>query len=459
MRRFPAPPSQGGPSTPSSNRSAEAPMQYEWERPRQFPASPFATAAPGEEDEPARKRAHYEAMDVDTPPRPAVSFPPSATAPASDTFRFAPPAPPSLSEAPHEPAFDVEAFKPKEAFGLQDDEGEGDVSMAAADADEDGVPADKEMHLPVAVLGESGARRRKGGRGARRRSVDDSGASDDEVERHGHEHDGDGGFLGVLQTTAGRRKGDTQFSFQVHHHHGAAGHAVGGYGSPEGQQPERWMRKSTPYVLLGYLQFGSLAILAVMVLSLLALFLFTLKGDIDARFAAATLDLRRDNIECAKKFMENGCQAATRFPALEQSCNEWEECMQREVVVHGKARIIVETIADLVNSFFEVVSFKTMFFILMSLALTVYASTAALSLLASRASAASRSAASSSAPQHYGGYGAAPPPPPGFGYGMPYGGGGQGAPWVVESGGCERDERQLGLGPGPAGARDGRKSS
>lgn len=109
-----------------------------------------------------------------------------------------------------------------------------------------------------------------------------------------------------------------------------------------------------------YLQFGSLAILAVLVLSLLALFLFTLKGDIDARLAAATLDLRRDNIECAKKFMENGCQAATRFPALEQSCNEWEECMQREVVVHGKARIIVETIADLVNSFFEVVSFKTM---------------------------------------------------------------------------------------------------
>jgi len=109
-----------------------------------------------------------------------------------------------------------------------------------------------------------------------------------------------------------------------------------------------------------YLQFGSLAILAVLVLSLLALFLFTLKGDIEARFDAATLELRRDNIECAKKFMENGCSAATRFPALEQSCNEWEECMQREVVVHGKSRIIVETIADLVNGFFEVVSFKTM---------------------------------------------------------------------------------------------------
>lgn len=186
-------------------------------------------------------------MDVDTPPRPAVSFPPSATAPASDTFRFAPPAPSSLGEAPHEPAFDAEAFKPKEAFGLQDDEGEGDVSMAAGDVDEADVPACKEVDLPVAVLGGSGPRRRKGGRSARRRSMtDESGASDDEVGQNG-----DGGFLGVLQSTAGRRKGDTQFSFQVHHHHGAGGHVTGGYGSPQGQQPERWMRKSTPYVLLG----------------------------------------------------------------------------------------------------------------------------------------------------------------------------------------------------------------
>jgi len=190
-------------------------------------------------------------MDVDTPPRPAVSFPPSATAPASDTFRFARPAPSSLGEVPHEPAFDAEAFKPKEAFGLPDNEGEGDVSMAAGDVDEGGEPAAQEMDLPVAVLGGSGARRRKGARSARRRSVDDSSASDDEVGRHGHEQDGDGGFLGVLQSTAGRRKGDTQFSFQVHHHHGGAAHAGGGYGSPEGQQPERWMRKSTPYVLLG----------------------------------------------------------------------------------------------------------------------------------------------------------------------------------------------------------------
>lgn len=60
MRRFPAPPNKDLPSTPGSTRSAEAPMQYEWEKPRQFPASPFAavgasrTAA--EDPEPPKKR-------------------------------------------------------------------------------------------------------------------------------------------------------------------------------------------------------------------------------------------------------------------------------------------------------------------------------------------------------------------------------------------------------------------
>lgn len=189
-------------------------------------------------------------MDVDTPPRPAVSFPPSATAPATANFEFSPPPPSALSEPPHEPTFDADAFSPKEAFGLAD-EGEGDVSMAAADGDVSAEAGGKEEDLVVTLRDATNEpRRRKATRSSRRRSArdtDDSGASDDDAAEDA------GGFLGVLQSTVGRRKGDSRFSFQVHHHHAAAaaGHAVGGMGPVEGQQPERWMRKSTPYVLLG----------------------------------------------------------------------------------------------------------------------------------------------------------------------------------------------------------------
>ncbi|GAA6056803.1 hypothetical protein JCM3770_002809 [Rhodotorula araucariae] len=437
MRRFPAPPTHGAPSTPSSSRSAEAPMQYEWEKPRQFPASPFVAApgsAPGDEGQPARKRTHYEAMDVDTPPRAPLVFPSSATAPASGTFRFSPPPPPAAHDAlPHEPEFDAAKFKPEEAFGLQD-EPVGDVSMTAGDTS---AHEGTEEDLVVAVR--EGPRRRKAsGRSGRRRSsrASDSGASDDDDGA-----DSDGGFLGVLQSTVGRRKGDSQFSFQVHHHHApTAGLGVGAMGRPEEQRPERWMRKSTPYVLLGYLQFGSLTLLAVLVLSLLALFLFTLYTDIQARLAELTLELRSEIVQCAKKFMDNGCAAPNRFPALERSCVEWEECMHREVVVHGKTRVVAETIAEVVNGFVDVISFKTMLFVLLTLGITIYGSSTALSVLASRAPAAHP------APPSAAGYGG--------GYGLPYGG--HGGPWVVESAGCERE--QLGLGAGPSRGT-GRKAS
>ncbi|BGP39958.1 hypothetical protein JCM10450v2_003938 [Rhodotorula kratochvilovae] len=456
MRRFPAPPTHGGPSTPSSSRSAEAPMQYEWEKPRQFPASPFVApgAATGDEGQPARKRTHYEAMDVDTPPRAPLAFPPSATAPASETFRFSPPAPSMLDAQPHEPAFDADKFKPEEAFGLQDEQAAGDVSMTAADPDES-VQEGTEEDLVVAVR--EGPRRRKpSGRSSRRRSSraseddDDSGASDDERA------DADGGFLGVLKNTVGRRKGDSQFSFQVHHHHApAAGLGAGAMGAPEEQRPERWMRKSTPYVLLGYLQFGSLTLLALLVLSLFALFLFTLYTDIQARLAELTLELRSEIVQCAKKFMDNGCAAPNRFPALERSCVEWEECMHREVVVHGKTRVVAETIAEVVNGFVDVISFKTMLFVLLTLGITIYGSSTALSVLASRARAAPP--ASPSAPAHFNGY-APPPGAAGYApYGLPYGG--QPAPWVVESAGCEREraQAQLGLGAGPGGGAGARR--
>lgn len=234
-----------------------------------------------------------------------------------------------------------------------------------------------------------------------------------------------------------------------------------------------------------YLQFGSLTLLAVLVLSLLALFLLTLYTDIQARLAELTLELRSEIVQCAKKFMDNGCAAPNRFPALERSCVEWEECMHREVVVHGKTRVVAETIADVVNGFVDVISFKTMvrhspfpaesgvcrtarltrmhvhpqLFVLLSLGITIYGSSTALSILASRVPAAPLP--SPSAPPHFGAYGAAQPPPaPGYPYGLPYGG--QGGPWVVESGGCEGEgqEKQLGVGMGSArGPNGGRKAS
>ncbi|BGP55424.1 hypothetical protein JCM8202v2_003027 [Rhodotorula sphaerocarpa] len=419
-------------------------MQYEWEKPRQFPASPFAAAASAStaDAEPPKKRTHYEAMDVDTPPRP--TFPPSATTTA-DPFHFSDSSnvPPPQASASHPLAFEAGDFHPKEAFGLADEPAIQEISMTADDASELLDSSHDKENLAVTLREDDGqgSKARRGNGEARKRSVRRRRvATDDEASDDASEGDGPArgsGFLDVLRGRAGPRSGDSQFSFQVHHHHAAqAGLSPGPVDAAamSGRPDEKWMRRSTPYVLLGYVQFGSLALLAILVLSLLLLFLFTLYTDIQARLAELTVELRGEMIQCAKKYVDNFCQER-RIPALERKCAEWEECMNREVVVVGKTRVVAETLAEVVNGFVDVISFKTMLFVILTLGLTIYGSSVALAHLPARTPAAPPAGAGSPGlggpPPHFAHlspYGA-----PMYPYGLPYNAGG--TPWVIDNGG------------------------
>ena len=98
----------------------------------------------------------------------------------------------------------------------------------------------------------------------------------------------------------------------------------------------------------------------MIVLSVAALFLYALFADIQARLASLGAELRAEILQCAKAYVDNRCQPETRIPAMERKCSGWEECMGREVVVVGKTRVVAETLADVVNGFVDVISFKTM---------------------------------------------------------------------------------------------------
>lgn len=111
---------------------------------------------------------------------------------------------------------------------------------------------------------------------------------------------------------------------------------------------------------LSYLQFFSLLLLLLLFLSLSLLFLYTLYTDILARLSSLTIDIRSEILQCAKAYVDNRCEPETRIPAMEGKCARWEECMGQEVVVAGKSRVVAETLAEVVNGFVEVISFKTM---------------------------------------------------------------------------------------------------
>ena len=104
----------------------------------------------------------------------------------------------------------------------------------------------------------------------------------------------------------------------------------------------------------------SLALLLLLLLSLIILFLHTIKTDVQQRLAALTIELRAEIISCAKAYVDNNCDSPTRGPLLAPHCSAWELCMEKEVVVVGKAKIVAEILADVVNGFVEVISLKTM---------------------------------------------------------------------------------------------------
>ncbi|KAM0753304.1 hypothetical protein T439DRAFT_195282 [Meredithblackwellia eburnea MCA 4105] len=482
MRRFPPPPGTAGPSTPfasklssstakpASERSTEAPMQFEWAAPRTFPSSPFMSAGTPHDDtgERARKRTHYEAMDVDTPPRHVLGeLPPSATEPSSNQFHFNSSdtltstsdnsALPGPNSSPHLD-FDAASFEPAKAFGMEEDH----VST------DDKVGDDGKALTVVSGLkkqeGSTEARRRRGGAttgASARRKVspafaDEEVEEDDEIHSDGGRGKSGGGFMGML-SNAGRAGSSSEFSFQVHHHHAAsASGAEGSYHTPPG-----WFHNQTPYTLLGYLQFASLTLLALIFLSISLLFLYTLYTDVQDRLTSLTAEIRAEIMQCAKAYVDNRCQPETRLPAMERQCSGWEECMGREAVVVGKTRVVAEILAEVVNGFVDVISFKTMFFVIATLGIMIYGSSAAMSLLPSRSSTPPHATLHPANPAYH------PHAPPSqfqhLGY-QPYGypplapSPGYGSPWATQAASHrEQEQASLGLGAPPIQEKGGKK--
>lgn len=72
------------------------------------------------------------------------------------------------------------------------------------------------------------------------------------------------------------------------------------------------------------------------------------------------LEILQEMAICSKEYLENRCAPNTRVPAMEKACSAWEKCMNRDPTVVGRARVSAETFAEIINSFIEPISYKTM---------------------------------------------------------------------------------------------------
>lgn len=136
------------------------------------------------------------------------------------------------------------------------------------------------------------------------------------------------------------------------------------------EKRSRLLDPLVPYVLSLYLQLLLNVVLVGVVFYLGYVFLATIRQDIQARLEIHTMDALHEISLCSREFYRNKCSVengAKRPPALERPCTMWAKCMNRDPQLIGKSKVLAETIADIVNAFFQPISWKSLVFIVVLL--------------------------------------------------------------------------------------------
>lgn len=115
-----------------------------------------------------------------------------------------------------------------------------------------------------------------------------------------------------------------------------------------------------PHILSYYAQFLLNVFLVLFMMYLVYCFWSTIRSDVDMRSHEVASETLAEMAVCAREFQENRCDRSSRVPAVEAACNTWEKCMQQDPSKVGRARVSAHTFAEILNSFIEPISVKTM---------------------------------------------------------------------------------------------------
>ncbi|BFZ57241.1 hypothetical protein PYCC9005_004292 [Savitreella phatthalungensis] len=120
--------------------------------------------------------------------------------------------------------------------------------------------------------------------------------------------------------------------------------------------------RDLPYIASGYLQLGFNLFVLGVVLYFVVVFIQTIQADVNKKVEEYSAEILAEISQCSKEYLENRCSPDQRVPAMQLACQAWERCMERDPGTIGRARVSAETFAEIVNSFIEPISYKTMAF-------------------------------------------------------------------------------------------------
>ena len=108
-----------------------------------------------------------------------------------------------------------------------------------------------------------------------------------------------------------------------------------------------------------FVQVGFNAALAVLTIYVLVILFLTVQRDVEYRVSEYSMDIVQDIAQCSLLYKTNLC-AQGSVPAMAAQCAAWETCMNRDPTKVGRTKVTMEVIGEVVNSFVEPISWKTL---------------------------------------------------------------------------------------------------
>eukprot|EP00455_Lapot_gusevi_P056613 TRINITY_DN9447_c0_g1_i1.p1 TRINITY_DN9447_c0_g1~~TRINITY_DN9447_c0_g1_i1.p1 ORF type:complete len:225 (-),score=48.19 TRINITY_DN9447_c0_g1_i1:19-693(-) len=118
-----------------------------------------------------------------------------------------------------------------------------------------------------------------------------------------------------------------------------------------------------PYILSGYLQLAFNVMVISFVGYIMYSFLLSVHRDIDMKATEYSVEAMNEISLCRKNYLENRCQPETRVPAMALTCTVWESCMNRDPSVVARTKVSAQTLAEIVNSFCNHLSYQSIVFL------------------------------------------------------------------------------------------------
>lgn len=122
-----------------------------------------------------------------------------------------------------------------------------------------------------------------------------------------------------------------------------------------------WGDPRMPILISMYLRLGFNVLVTGIFSYIIVILVITVRGDVRRKVELFTMDALKEISRCSREYYKNKCVLSERAPALENQCNIWEKCMNRDPQYIGRSKVTAYTFGEILNSFLEPISWKAIF--------------------------------------------------------------------------------------------------